>query len=76
MTLPNFLTTQSGDISAQYKALSPDEKDTLLSEHLQAKEKEIMPKRVSHAAVSKAVYSQMGLISETVRVCITSSTCF
>jgi len=75
-TLPNFLTTQSGDISVQYQALSPDEKDVLLSKHLQAKEKENVPRRVSHTAISKAVYLQMELVSETVRVCITSLTCF
>jgi len=76
MTLPDLLTTQSGDLSMQYKALSPDEKDALLSKHLQEKEKEKVPKRVSHATVAKAVYSQMQLVLAMVHVCITSLTCF
>ena len=76
MTLPDLLTTQSGDLSMQYKALSPDEKDVLLSKHLQEKEKEKVPKRVSCATIAKVVYSQMQLVSAMVCVCITSSTCF
>jgi len=76
MTLPDLLIMQSGNLSMQYKALSPDEKDALLSKHLQEKEKEKVPKRASCTAIAKAVYSQMQLVSAVVRVCTTSSTCF
>ncbi len=77
MTLPDLLITQLGDLQTQFKALLPDERDALVSKHLQAKEnKENVPKRASQAAIAKAVYSQMQLVSATVHVCITSLTCF
>jgi len=77
MTLRDLLITESGALQMQFKALSHDERDTLLNDYLQAKEnKENVPKRVSQAAIAKAVYSQMQLVSTTVSVCITSLTCF
>ena len=77
MTLKNLLTTQSADLSTQFKGLLPEEKDALLSNYLQEKEnKANVPKRASSAAIAKAVYSRIDLITTTVCVCITSLTCF
>ncbi len=77
MTLRDLLITESGTLRTQFKALSHDERDMLLNDYLQAKEnKENVPKRVSQAAIAKAVYSQMQLVSTTVSVHITSLTCF
>ena len=76
-TFQELLITDSGALKTQFKALSHDERDVVVSEHLQAKEqKENVPKRVSNAAISKAVYSQIGLVSATVSVRITSLTYF
>ena len=77
MTLHDLLTTQSGGLSTQFKTLSPEERDVLVSNHLQEKEKKgNVPKRALHAAIAKAVYSQIEFITSTVRVCIASLTCF
>ena len=77
MTLKNLLTTQSADLSTQFKGLLPEEKDALLSNYLQEKEnKANVPKRASSAAIAKAVYLRIDLITTTVCVCITSLTCF
>jgi hypothetical protein len=77
MSFQDLLTTQSGGLSTQFKALSPEERDMLVSDHLQEKEKKAnVPKRASHAAIAKAVYSQIEFITSTVRVCIASLTCF
>jgi hypothetical protein len=77
MTFQDLLTTQSGDLREEFKALSPEARDALVSKHQEEKEnKENVPKRVSPTAMSKAVYSHMELVSNTVSVRITSLTCF
>lgn len=76
-TLRGMLQSGTGELKTQFKALSDDARDALLSKHLEEKEnKENVPKRLSQAAVSTAVYSQMELITATVSARITSLTCF
>jgi hypothetical protein len=77
VTFRELLTTQSGDLREGFKALSPEVRDVLVSKHQQEKEdKENMPKRVSNAAMLKAIYSQVEVVSDIVSVRITSLTCF
>ncbi len=77
VTFQKLLMTQLGDIREEFKALSPEVRDVLVSKHQQEKEdKENVPKRVSHTAMSKAIYLQVELVSDTVNVHITSLTCF
>jgi hypothetical protein len=77
MTFQDLLMTQSGGLSTQFNTLLPEERDVIVSNYLEAKEKKVnVPKRASHAAIAKAVYSQMEFITTTVCVCIASLTCF
>ena len=66
MVLPDFLQLHSAAFHPEYMALSDDEKKALLSDHLQAKEEETnVPKRASNAALTKAVYSKMHVVTTT-----------
>lgn len=65
--LPVFLQSHKAVIRHGYQALSQDEKDALLRDHLQAKEEEAnVPKRASNVALTKAVYSKMEVVTSTV----------
>ena len=56
MTLQVFLKAQGPQLSAEYHALSEDEKAVLLSDFLEAKEeKQNTPKSLSNTSVSKIV---------------------
>ena len=57
----------SKDVSAEFNALSSDEKGALLAAHCQAKkEKENSVKRLSNVSISKAVDSKIRLVTSTV----------
>ena len=64
-TLPNFLTTNHESLSVEYRALSDDEKDTILEEHL-AKAKDKLAKTKSNKSISKSVDSRVDLITSLV----------
>ena len=68
MTLQQLLTT-SPNLHAEYDALSGDEKDAILRQHLQAKaEKNDVIKNRSNTAISRAVDSKVDVITAIVRV--------
>ena len=77
MTFKKLLTTQSGNLQKEFKDLSPEARDELVSKHQQEKEdKENVPKRILNAAMLKAIYLQVECVTDIVSVCITSLTCF
>lgn len=75
-TLRELLETDLGALTTEFKALSHDERDMLFSNYQAKKDKEHVPKKASRAAVLKAIYSQMDVVSAIVSVCTTFSTYF
>ncbi len=66
-TLLELLKAHSNEIRAEFNSLSNSEKDTFLTDYLQAKEKkENAPKRLSNIAVSKVVDMKMQTVIATV----------
>jgi hypothetical protein len=69
MVLPDFLRLHSAVVRNEFRALSCNEKEALLRDHLQAKEEEMnVPKKTSNTALTKAVYSKMQVVTATVSV--------
>ncbi len=66
-TLPNFLKAHSSELRTEFSMLSYQEKDSLVADHLEAKdEKENVPTRLSNVAISKAVDAKMQCITTMV----------
>jgi hypothetical protein len=61
-TLPTFLSTNPEGLSAEYRALSDDTKETILEEHHQAKVKDKIAKNRSNKSISKSVDSKVNLM--------------
>jgi hypothetical protein len=67
-TLPQLLKGRSEELSATFGKLSNDEKQELLTKHLNSKEeRDDTPKRLSNVAVSKAVSIKLNSIINMVR---------
>jgi hypothetical protein len=67
MTLQVFLKAQGPQLSAEFHALSEDEKAVLVSSFLEAKEeKQITPKNLSNISISKIVDFRIQYITSMV----------
>jgi len=62
MTLPQLLTERSEELSTTFGDLSNEEKRELLTRHLDSKESDDTPKRLSNMAVSRAVNMKLKII--------------
>ena len=77
VTFKKLLTTQSGNLQKEFKDLSPEARDELVSKHQQEKEdNKNVPKRISNTAMLKVIYSQVEHVTDIISVHITSLTCF
>jgi hypothetical protein len=66
-TLPQLLKNRSEELSAAFGNLSNEEKQELLTIHLDSKEeRDNTPKRLSNVAVSRAVNMKLSIITNTV----------
>lgn len=66
-TMPMLLKAHGPELSAEYHALTHDEKDALLSDYLQTKEeKEATPKKLSNISLGKIVDFRIRHITSTV----------
>jgi len=67
MTLPEFLTQRSNELSAEFSRLSSPEKKDILARHLQSKaEIDDTPKRLSNLAINRAVSAKLNTITAMV----------
>jgi hypothetical protein len=66
MTLPQLLTERSDELSTAFGDLSNEDKRELLARHLDSKESNDTPKRLSNVAVSRAVNLKLKVIINTV----------
>jgi hypothetical protein len=63
MTLPEFLTQRSDELSTDFAKLSNTEKKDLMTRHLQSKaERDDAPKRLTNIAITRAVNSKLKTI--------------